>query len=183
VILRYFSVYGPRQRPDIAFSTFCGAAVRDEPVAVFGDGRQTRDFTYVDDVVAATRAAAAADGVSGGVYNVGGSWRISLADALELIGELAARPLRGRPSRGPGGRRSGHRRRLVGSAAWSRTTSGSSVPRHVSAAVREHGTAAIRLPWSLSRWVALLARAVVKRVSSARRLCSVRRGTASLDRL
>jgi UDP-glucuronate 4-epimerase len=94
VILRYFSVYGPRQRPDIAFSTFCGAAVRDEPVAVFGDGRQTRDFTYVDDVVAATRAAAEADGVSGGVYNVGGGWRISLADALELIGELAARPLR-----------------------------------------------------------------------------------------
>jgi nucleoside-diphosphate-sugar epimerase len=93
VSLRYFSVYGPRQRPDMAFSTFCRAVVRGERITVFGDGRQTRDFTYVDDVVAATRAAAAAKGVEGGVYNVGGGSRISLADAIELLGELAERPL------------------------------------------------------------------------------------------
>jgi nucleoside-diphosphate-sugar epimerase len=93
VSLRYFSVYGPRQRPDMAFSVFCRAAVRGERLTVFGDGRQTRDFTFVDDVVAATRAAAAADGVAGGVYNVGGGSRISLADAVELIGELAGRTL------------------------------------------------------------------------------------------
>src|ERR687891_67830 len=58
VALRYFSVYGPRQRPDMAFNRFCRAALADEPVTLFGDGRQTRDFTYVADVVAATRAAA-----------------------------------------------------------------------------------------------------------------------------
>src|SRR5919106_713368 len=58
VALRYFSVYGPRQRPDMAFNRFCRAALADEPITLFGDGRQTRDFTYVADVVAATRAAA-----------------------------------------------------------------------------------------------------------------------------
>src|ERR671914_301902 len=62
VALRYFSVYGPRQRPDMAFNRFCRAALADEPITLFGDGRQTRDFTYVADVVAATRAAAANTG-------------------------------------------------------------------------------------------------------------------------
>ena len=57
VALRYFSVYGPRQRPDMAFRRFCEAIVAGEPIEVFGDGRQTRDFTYVADIVAATRAA------------------------------------------------------------------------------------------------------------------------------
>ena len=58
VSLRYFSVYGPRQRPDMAFNRFCRAAIAGKPLSVFGDGEQTRDFTYVADVVAATRAAA-----------------------------------------------------------------------------------------------------------------------------
>jgi UDP-glucuronate 4-epimerase len=93
VMLRYFSVYGPRQRPDMAFNRFCRAAVAGEPITVFGDGRQTRDFTYVADVVAATRAAAAASGVSGQVFNVGGGSRIALADAIEMIGDLNGRPL------------------------------------------------------------------------------------------
>ena len=53
VALRYFSVYGPRQRPDMAFRRFCEAAARGEPIEIFGDGRQTRDFTFVGDVVAA----------------------------------------------------------------------------------------------------------------------------------
>ena len=57
VALRYFSVYGPRQRPDMAFRRFCEAIVAGAPIEVFGDGRQTRDFTYVGDIVAATRAA------------------------------------------------------------------------------------------------------------------------------
>ena len=58
VALRYFSVYGPRQRPDMAFRRFCEAIVAGQPIEVYGDGRQTRDFTYVGDIVAATRAAA-----------------------------------------------------------------------------------------------------------------------------
>ena len=57
VALRYFSVYGPRQRPDMAFRRFCEAIVDGEPIEVFGDGRQSRDFTFVGDIVAATRAA------------------------------------------------------------------------------------------------------------------------------
>ena len=93
VSLRYFSVYGPRQRPDMAFHRFCRAALRGESLTVFGDGRQTRDFTFVDDVVAATRAAAVAPAAPGRVYNVGGGSRVSVNDALELISSLSGRPL------------------------------------------------------------------------------------------
>ena len=92
-ILRYFSVYGPRQRPDMAFNIFCRAALEGEPVVVFGDGRQTRDFTYVADVVTATRAAATARDVGGQVFNVGGGARVGLLDAVESIRELSGRPL------------------------------------------------------------------------------------------
>ena len=67
VSLRLFSVYGPRQRPDMAFNRFCRAALEDAPIDVFGDGEQTRDFTYVGDVVTGLRLAARAPGVEGGV--------------------------------------------------------------------------------------------------------------------
>jgi UDP-glucuronate 4-epimerase len=93
VMLRYFSVYGPRQRPDMAFNRFCHAALEGEPITVYGDGTQTRDFTYVADVVTATRAAGEAPGVVGGVYNIGGGAQKSLGDALELIAEMAGREL------------------------------------------------------------------------------------------
>jgi UDP-glucuronate 4-epimerase len=93
VALRFFTVYGPRQRPDMAFRRFCEAAVAGEPIVIYGDGRQTRDFTYVDDVVAALRAAATAPDVGGRVFNVGGGSRASLIDALELLAELTGRPL------------------------------------------------------------------------------------------
>ena len=93
VALRFFSVYGPRQRPDMAFRRFCGAAIAGRPIELFGDGRQTRDFTFVADVVAATRAAAAAAGVGGRVYNIGGGSRVSLNSALERLAAIAGRPL------------------------------------------------------------------------------------------
>jgi UDP-glucuronate 4-epimerase len=93
VALRYFSVYGPRQRPDMAFNIFCRAAIADQPIEVFGDGTQTRDFTYVSDVVAATRAASTADDVSGAVFNVGGGSQIALAGALQFLAEVAGKPL------------------------------------------------------------------------------------------
>lgn len=92
VSLRYFTVYGPRQRPDMAFHRFLRAARDGEPVHVFGDGEQTRDFTYVDDIVAATRAAAL--GPASGVYNIGGGQRVSLNRVLETIGTITGRPLR-----------------------------------------------------------------------------------------
>jgi len=94
VILRYFSVYGPRQRPDMAFDIFCRAALAGERVTIFGDGNQTRDFTFVADVVGANRAAAnAGDAVVGGTYNIGGGSQASVNDALRTISELSGRDL------------------------------------------------------------------------------------------
>jgi UDP-glucuronate 4-epimerase len=91
VSLRYFSVYGPRQRPDMAFNRFCRAISRREPITLYGDGSQTRDFTFVDDVVRATRAAATASAAPGRVYNVGGGSRVSLRRALEVLAAASGR--------------------------------------------------------------------------------------------
>ncbi|HUG52819.1 MAG TPA: NAD-dependent epimerase/dehydratase family protein [Vicinamibacteria bacterium] len=92
VSLRYFTVYGPRQRPDMAFHRFLAAARDGEPVHLYGDGSQTRDFTYVSDVVSATRSAAGS-GRPGGVYNIGGGERVALSDVLARIEEVAGRKL------------------------------------------------------------------------------------------
>ena len=92
VSLRYFTAYGPRQRPDMAFHRFLSAARDGQPLRLFGDGEQTRDFTYVDDVIAATRAAAAG-GQPGAVYNVGGGERVRLNAVVELIQEVTGRTL------------------------------------------------------------------------------------------
>lgn len=93
VSLRYFTVYGPRQRPDMGFSRFLHAVVRGDAVPQFGDGKQTRDFTFVADAVTAT-VAAAARGKPGAVYNIGGGSRIELLDVFELIRRITGRPLR-----------------------------------------------------------------------------------------
>ena len=92
-ILRYFTVYGPRQRPDMAFNLFCRAAIERRPIEVFGDGTQTRDFSFVADVVAATRAAGSVPAAAGETFNVGGGSQIALRDALGLIEEFAGWPL------------------------------------------------------------------------------------------
>lgn len=93
VSMRYFTVYGPRQRPDMGFHQFFVAAMRNEPIAVFGDGRQTRDFTFVTDAVAGT-VAASTRGTPGAVYNIGGGSRVELLDVFELIGRITGRTLR-----------------------------------------------------------------------------------------
>ncbi|MBI4263086.1 MAG: NAD-dependent epimerase/dehydratase family protein [Acidobacteria bacterium] len=93
VSLRYFTVYGPRQRPDMGFSRFFRAVLRDEAVPLYGDGRQTRDFTFVADAVSAT-AAAATRGAPGGVYNIGGGSRVELLHVFELIGRITGRRVR-----------------------------------------------------------------------------------------
>jgi nucleoside-diphosphate-sugar epimerase len=93
VVLRYFSVFGPRQRPDMAFNLFCRAALRDERIQVFGDGRQTRDFTFVADVVEATRRSARTPNLGDRVYNIGGGARVSLRDAIAVLGDLLGRPV------------------------------------------------------------------------------------------
>jgi UDP-glucose 4-epimerase len=90
VSLRYFTVYGPRQRPDMGFHRFLRATLLNEPITLFGDGEQTRDFTYIDDIVNAT-IAASTRGVPGRVYNVGGGSRVSINEVLRMIGEISGR--------------------------------------------------------------------------------------------
>jgi UDP-glucuronate 4-epimerase len=91
VALRFFSVYGPRQRPDMAFRKFCAAILENQPLTVFGDGSQSRDFTYVADVVAATRAAADSENAIGETVNVGGGSQATLMSAIEILSELSGR--------------------------------------------------------------------------------------------
>ena len=90
VSLRYFTVYGPRQRPDMGFHKFLRASIRGEPITVYGDGEQTRDFTFVHDAVAAT-VAAGVQGVAGRVYNIGGGSRVSINQVFEMIGRVSGR--------------------------------------------------------------------------------------------
>jgi UDP-glucuronate 4-epimerase len=92
VSLRYFTVYGPRQRPDMGFNRFFSAVLDGRPLVQYGDGLQTRDFTFIDDIVTAT-AAAAVRGVPGRVYNIGGGSRVSLRDVFEMIARVSGRPV------------------------------------------------------------------------------------------
>jgi nucleoside-diphosphate-sugar epimerase len=92
VSLRYFTVYGPRQRPDMGFHRFIRAALTGQPITLFGDGEQSRDFTFVDDAVAATRAAGDR-GRPGAVYNIGGGSRVTINHVLAMIGRLTGRSL------------------------------------------------------------------------------------------
>jgi nucleoside-diphosphate-sugar epimerase len=88
--LRYFTAYGPRQRPDMAFTRFLTRAIRGRPLPVIGDGRQIRDFTFVDDVVDGT-IAAACHGRPGSVYNIGGGRPVELRQAIGMIEHLLGR--------------------------------------------------------------------------------------------
>jgi nucleoside-diphosphate-sugar epimerase len=93
VVLRYFSVYGPRQRPDMAFHRFIEAALAGRPLPVFGDGGQSRAFTHVEDIVAATVATATTDLAPGTVLNVGHREHVPVRDAIEMLaGLLGVRP-------------------------------------------------------------------------------------------
>ncbi|WP_394824006.1 NAD-dependent epimerase/dehydratase family protein [Pendulispora albinea] len=89
--LRYFTVYGPRQRPDMAFHRFITAARRGEPIPLYGDGEQTRDFTFIADAVDANLAAMEA--AEGGVFNIGGGSRVTVNEVLATLGEVVG-PLR-----------------------------------------------------------------------------------------
>jgi nucleoside-diphosphate-sugar epimerase len=92
VVLRYFSVYGPRQRPDMAYRRFFDALLHDRPITVYGDGRQVRGNTYVADCVEATVAAAEAP--PGEVFNVGGGETATVWDILQLMEQLTGRRAR-----------------------------------------------------------------------------------------
>ena len=82
--LRYFTVYGPRQRPDMAFHRFCRALLLGEPIPVFGDGRQSRDFTFIDDAIEAN-VRAWKSAAPQGVYNVGGGSQVEVLEAIAIL--------------------------------------------------------------------------------------------------
>lgn len=88
VSLRYFTVYGPKQRPDMAFHLFFSALKAARPLTIFGTGAQTRDFTYIDDVVSANLLAAASPEASGRAYNIGGGSRVSVNQVLEMMAKI-----------------------------------------------------------------------------------------------
>lgn len=92
VALRYFTVYGPGQRPDMAFHRFLRAAIERRPIEIYGDGHQTRGFTYIEDVVTANLQAAS-HGRPGAVYNIGGGAPASLREVLALLERLVGHPL------------------------------------------------------------------------------------------
>jgi nucleoside-diphosphate-sugar epimerase len=95
--MRFFTVYGPRQRPDMAFRRLVMAALRGTEFQLFGDGEQTRDFTFVADIVAGLIGAATTDFT--GIANIGGAHRVSMNDVLAVLAEVGA-PVE--PVRGPG---------------------------------------------------------------------------------
>ena len=85
VSLRYFTVYGPRMRPNMAFTNFVSRCLHGEPPVIFGDGTQTRDFTYVDDIVRANRRLLETDCADGEVLNIGSTGRITITDLAQVI--------------------------------------------------------------------------------------------------
>jgi UDP-glucuronate 4-epimerase len=123
VALRYFTVYGPRQRPDMAFARMVAAAAKDEEFELYGDGSQSRSFTYVADVVDATIRALTAPP---GIYHVGGGDEYTMRDALALLEEVARRPVRvryGPAQTGDNHRTKADTTRIEQAIGWCATTS------------------------------------------------------------
>ena len=114
-ILRYFSIYGPRQRPDMAYRIFCERLLRGEPITVFGDGRQSRSNTYVSDCVSGTVAALYGP-ADGSVFNIGGGREIQLIEAIGII----AQHLEVQPQIIYAGARRGDQRRTVADSGRAR---------------------------------------------------------------
>jgi UDP-glucose 4-epimerase len=85
VILRYFTVYGPRMRPNMAISNFVSRCMRGDPPVVYGDGSQTRDFTYIDDVVAANRTLLTTGAADGEILNIGSGDNIDIRSLAALV--------------------------------------------------------------------------------------------------
>jgi UDP-glucuronate 4-epimerase len=92
VVLRYFTVYGPRQRPDMALARVVDALARGAPFELYGDGLQSRSFTYVHDAIDAT-VAALERGAPGAVYNVGGGEEATMREAIATLERISGRTL------------------------------------------------------------------------------------------
>lgn len=91
--LRYFTVYGPRQRPDMAFNLFIRAILKDESITLYGDGKQTRDFTYISDIIDANLRAAQST-VAGEIMNIGGGSQTSMQEVIRSLGEMSKKTIR-----------------------------------------------------------------------------------------
>ncbi|MBW4424480.1 MAG: NAD-dependent epimerase/dehydratase family protein [Nostoc desertorum CM1-VF14] len=94
VALRYFTVYGPRQRPDMAFHKFFKSVIEDQPIPIYDDGQQTRDFTFISDAVAANLAAATIPEAVGQIFNIGGGSRVVLAKVLDTMEEIVGKAIK-----------------------------------------------------------------------------------------
>ena len=93
VLLRYFTVYGPRQRPDMAIHKFISGILKNKEITIFGDGEQIRDFTFIDDIVDATFLASKINITGSDIYNIGGGESITVNSLLEILGELTGREI------------------------------------------------------------------------------------------
>jgi UDP-glucuronate 4-epimerase len=125
VVLRYFTVYGPRQRPDMAFTRIVRALAGGDRFELYGDGSDSRGFTYVGDAVEAT-VRAMEDGSAGFVYNVGGGSEATMADAIALLERIAGRTLRlvhSERQRGDVRRTSADTTRIESDLGWRPSTS------------------------------------------------------------
>jgi nucleoside-diphosphate-sugar epimerase len=91
VSLRFFSVYGPGQRPDMAFNRFCHSILHDAALTIYGDGKQIRDFTYVEDVAEIIAASVTCDAAVGQIVNVGGGSPAALMEAVALLEEISGK--------------------------------------------------------------------------------------------
>jgi len=90
ISLRYFTVYGPRQRPDMAFHHFFHLLLEDQPIPIYGDGEQTRDFTFIDDIVEANILAAQSTMI-GEALNIGGGTTVTLNEAIGICEEVSGK--------------------------------------------------------------------------------------------
>lgn len=93
VMLRYFTVYGPRQRPDMAFHKFIKAILEDKQIEIYGVGSQTRDFTYINDAIKAT-ILLSSNGKPGEIYNIGGGSRITVNETLHILEKIIGKPVK-----------------------------------------------------------------------------------------
>jgi UDP-glucuronate 4-epimerase len=125
VVLRYFNAYGPRQRPDMAFPRVVNALIEVRPFTLYGDGEQSRSFTYVGDVVAASMLAMEEAG-SGSIYNVGGGQEATMNETIAMLETIAGRQLdvrRGEAIAGDQRRTKADTTRIRNDLGWQPTTS------------------------------------------------------------
>lgn len=126
ICLRYFTVFGPRQRPDMSVHRIIDAALGGPAFPLYGDGTQVREITHVDDVVAANLAARCADIAPGSTFNIAGGAEVGLMELIDHVGALVGRPVpveRHRPEPGDVRRNSGATDRALAELGWAPRTS------------------------------------------------------------